>query len=174
MKTRIFYFDVRLFSYLLASMLLIACANDDSSNDPAKLKLSGTWDIHGISTNPVNQDFVITHQQVGISELNNQVVIDNCLNNRDRTFTRDKNYLINEAGEKLRIVDEHTIESISVPDIRLLYKSSSEHFHDAGSVTLQSNTLLTINAVSQVSFEITPGEVVGFINCLAASDEKRM
>lgn len=138
---------------LLIALSLSACADlGNDIEDTSRINVSGLWQYEQINWNESTQEFDSTYYNIGIEDNGNQVTLRNCLSSTDKLFNRSNELLINNDGEKLRITDSSTIESISVPDLRKLKKLNSDlsTFSNAGSITLESNSMPSINTNSNV------------------------
>ena len=127
---------------VLAAMA--ACAKPpEATIDPASVNISGMWNYQRLTPTANGQAFSISHFHVGLADDGQTVILQHCTRNKNMTFVRNKDVLVNDQNQQLKIIDENTIESLSVPDLWQLtkIKPTVDHFHNAGDFTLQSNAL---------------------------------
>ena len=103
-----------------------------------KSDLTGVWTIEHIHSNPSTREFINTYYNVYIDDNGEKVDINHCQKSENMYFVRDEEFLTNESDQKLRIVNGSVLNSINVPNVVQLKKTSKIHFLNAGTVTLNS------------------------------------
>jgi len=136
------------FWLILFFLQITACAKNDNSTPDQSL--TGTWEYHHIQSQASNGDFIESVFFVGIEEQENTVKLDQCDDSLDKVFTKNGNILSTEFGEKIQIVNEETLESLSIGDLTSLKKVSSKPFSHAGSVSMSSESFSEINLQKNV------------------------
>ena len=145
----------------IVALLCLGCTESTYAPiDVNTVNITGMWEYEQIipnnntneNTSTQEEKFTISHFHVGLVDNGNMVTIQNCFSSTNRIFSRSGNYLVNNEGHKLQIVSGDTIASDSVPDLTKLskIKPDIDHFHNAGSVVLQSNAIPNVSVNSEV------------------------
>lgn len=141
-----------LFSSALFTLAACVDLTKDNRSDTSTVNLSGKWQYEQITSDPETQEFITSHYHVNLVDDGRTVSVQHCLKSMNSIFSRTHDVLINSLGQKLHIVDEDVIESVSVPDMRKLTRTNSNatDFHNAGTVSLLSNAIPTVAVDTEV------------------------
>ncbi|MDH3327139.1 MAG: hypothetical protein OEM38_10525 [Gammaproteobacteria bacterium] len=131
------------YSPLIASLIVIfflsGCAKEEVEHS-LESDLTGVWQIERIHSNPITQVFTKTYYNVYISDEDESVDITHCKQNENMHFVRDESYLTNNDNNQLHIVSGAIIESVDIPNIVQLTKTSKNNFLNAGTIALSVDT----------------------------------
>jgi len=144
----ILYRFLNVITVIVVTILLTACDDfGQVSEDTSRVNISGVWQYERVSWNEATSEFENSHFNVKLADDGTTVSLDHCTKNSTIIFNRSNDVLINNQGQKLRITDGNTVESISVPDLRKMTKKAiiQEAFNNAGTITIESNAFPTID-----------------------------
>jgi len=140
-------FYVLLLGILLASS---GCAQKTESHEHDET-LTGIWEHHHTYYSDEEGKFVDTYTHVHLKDNGDQVILDHCEKDKQIVFDRENNLLINGDSKKLEINHDDKISSLNFPEVGQLVKTDASHdFHNAGSLTLVTDSFETITEENQV------------------------
>jgi len=138
----------------LSSMVLIlSCAPQETTSvPPESINVSGMWQYEQINYDESSQQFITRNFHVGLNDNGETVTLQHCTQGMDVVFSRSKDLLVNNQGQQVQIVNENTIQSLSVPDMKKMTRTSPhfDHFNNAGSFSMQSNVIPSVNLTTNV------------------------
>lgn len=144
-------------SILLASVLISltfsGCTTEEPLDHALESDLNGVWTIEHFKSDPYTQVFTSTYYNVHIADDGEEINISHCNpqeSHKNMSFVRSEHELISEENNQLHIVNGSIIESVNIPDIVQLTKTSKPDFYNAGRVKINSDIFEPIDENSGV------------------------